>query len=871
MTPACPPARLPALLLLLLSGPLQAQQYAAPEQMLRTGKYELAIAAYKKLAEAEPPPAAALKGLAKSLMEVGRYEEAETAARRSPQLANTLGEILYLRGRWLEAEQAYKEAVARKTPDRLKAELNLAIMAWDRGQRAEAMRGFNRFVELYNASDRLTADELTIIGIACRYLGSENPQMAKDALKAFDEAIAADPGDPEPRILLGNLFLEKYNSTDAEETFQSILAVNQVNARAILGMARSKAFDGDPEAFAMGKMALGLNANLVEARVFVAGQQIGLENRVAAENEAEAALNVNPSSLEALSVLGAAYFLQHDTAGYESARGRVFALNPAYADFYNTVAELASNNRLYMEGVELAREAVKVDPKSWRGYTLLGIGLMRTRRVPEGRQNLETAFKGDPYNVWTKNTLDLLDRMEKFKETKTKRFVFVMDPKESDLLTPYLSELAEEAYDKLQARYGFGASTPVRLEIFPSHADFSVRTMGLTGLGALGVSFGSLLAMDSPSARETGHFNWASTFWHELTHAFTLGATDNRIPRWFSEGLSVLEERRARKGWGDDVTLQFLMADQEDKLLPIESLNDGFVRPAFPERIFFSYYQASLICEMIERDAGMKGILDMLTAYKDGKATVQVFRDVLHTELSAFDIKFDTYMKQRFGKSLASIRKGSLPPKGTDQTSLRDVVRRALADTTDFLRQMTAGEALVHEHKMEEAVPFLERAERLFPEYAAGDSPYWLLSQIFEFDGELPEAVAQLEKHNALNESDYRANIEEANLRVELKDSAGAATALERAIYISPMQPDVHVRLAALYTSIGERQKAVRERRAVLALDPVDRADALYQLASALFDAGDSAGARREVLRALEEAPSFGKAQELLLKIRGSR
>ena len=47
-------------------------------------------------------------------------------------------------------------------------------------------------------------------------------------------------------------------------------------------------------------------------------------------------------------------------------------------------------------------------------------------------------------------------------------------------------------------------STPIRLELFPRHADFSVRTVGLAGLGALGVSVGSLLAMDSPAARERG-------------------------------------------------------------------------------------------------------------------------------------------------------------------------------------------------------------------------------------------------------------------------------------------------------------------------------------------------------------------------------
>jgi cellulose synthase operon protein C len=60
----------------------------------------------------------------------------------------------------------------------------------------------------------------------------------------------------------------------------------------------------------------------------------------------------------------------------------------------------------------------------------------------------------------------------------------------------------------------------------------------------------------------------------------------------------------------------------------------------------------------------------------------------------------------------------------------------------------------------------------------------------------------------------------------------------------------------------------VRERRAILALDPVNRADAHYHLAVALLAAGDRAEARREVLRALEIAPNFADAQDLLLRLR---
>jgi tetratricopeptide (TPR) repeat protein len=77
----------------------------------------------------------------------------------------------------------------------------------------------------------------------------------------------------------------------------------------------------------------------------------------------------------------------------------------------------------------------------------------------------------------------------------------------------------------------------------------------------------------------------------------------------------------------------------------------------------------------------------------------------------------------------------------------------------------------------------------------------------------------------------------------------------------------VHLRLAELYEGLGDTAGLVRARRSVVDLDPVDRPEALYQLARAQKLAGDAAGARRTVLQALELAPRFRRAQALLLEL----
>src|SRR5690606_28117898 len=203
-----------------------------------------------------------------------------------------------------------------------------------------------------------------------------------------------------------------------------------------------------------------------------------------------------------------------------------------------------------------------------------------------------------------KNTLDLLDTYPQYTERTGQRTRFFLHSDEADLLALYMLPLAEEAYDSLAKRYDYRPRAPLRVEVFPRHADFSVRTVGLTGLGALGVAFGDQLVMDSPAARDPGDFSWGSTLWHEIAHTFTLGASRNRVPRWLTEGLSVYEERRARTGWGEEITPSFAQAYAAGMTLPVSRLNQGFVRPAYPEQVVHSYYQASLVVEYIEREHG---------------------------------------------------------------------------------------------------------------------------------------------------------------------------------------------------------------------------------------------------------------------------
>ncbi|WP_428275503.1 tetratricopeptide repeat protein [Candidatus Palauibacter sp.] len=879
--PAVPLTALPGrlalpLLALALAAPLSvgAQERASANdggpldaalEAHQTGDYGQAVAAYRSLARSGREFPASARGWARALAATGEYESAldalDRAAARAPdgadadaELGRARGRLLYALGRLDEAEANLRLAIEGRAGDAQLARLDLGRLLFDLGEREEALALFDGFIDFYNRARRLEPAELRAVGTALTYLGARDPDLFHDAVRAFEEAIEADPGDPEPRIDLGLLFLDKYDSFEAGPLIDEALARNPAHARALLAKARRAKFDGSTEALELAEQALETNPRFTEARAFLARLYLELEDVEEAEAEARRALETNPVSLVAWTEIAAAAHLRGDAAAFTEARDRVLGLDPRHADLYVALAQVAYRTHRYADAVEFARQAVALDPLSWPGMAELGLNQLRTGEIEAGHATLETSFEGDPFNVWVFNTLDLLEELAGFETVESPRFRFSMHPKEAGALSIYAAALAEEAFDAMSARYGFEPPTPISVEVYDRHADFSVRTVGLAGIGALGVSFGSVLAMDSPGARPSGAFNWGSTLWHEISHAFTLGYTEHRIPRWFSEGLAVLDERHAREGWGSDVDPGFLAAFRDERLPSLERFNYGFVRPAYPGQVQHAYYMASLLCEMIETTRGFDAVLAMLAGYRDGLETPEVVERALGTTLPALDRELRDYIETRFGPTLAALGdpEAGAPP-GPDT----------------FAGLLMAAAEARGAGRTEEAIRALERAHEVFPEYAGPDAPILFLGHLRREAGDFARAAEAYRTYTALNENHFEAHLALADLEQALGNDAAAREVLERAIWIDPFHLDVHERLASGYEAAERWPEAAMERRALLALAPADLAEAHYRLALALHRGGDARGARSAVLDALEIAPNFEAALELLLEIRG--
>jgi tetratricopeptide (TPR) repeat protein len=290
------------------------------------------------------------------------------------------------------------------------------------------------------------------------------------------------------------------------------------------------------------------------------------------------------------------------------------------------------------------------------------------------------------------------------------------------------------------------------------------------------------------------------------------------------------------------------------------------MRPDYPQQVIFSYYQASLVFQVIEDRHGFGAITAMLEGYRRGETTESLFTSVLKTPLQNFDEEFESYLQERFRTPLRGLAPiAEPPPQHAGIPALEEFVR---AHPGDLVARIRLGAALVRAERYAEAKPHLTQALRAFPEYGAPDSPYVYLARIHRAEGDLVRAAAALARVNALSESNYGALIEEADLQASLGRSSEEGRALNKAMHVFPYDIRIHERLASQATRAGDYGIAVRERQAVVALDPADRAEALFLLAVAHRDAGQADAARRAVLRALELAPNYDAALELLLDLR---
>jgi tetratricopeptide (TPR) repeat protein len=387
-------------------------------------------------------------------------------------------------------------------------------------------------------------------------------------------------------------------------------------------------------------------------------------------------------------------------------------------------------------------------------------------------------------------------------------------------------------------------------------------------IGALGACFGRVVTMDSPKARPPGEFQWEATLWHELAHVITLQMSNQRVPRWLTEGISVFEEKRAKAEWARQMDTEFVQVLEHGETIKLRDLNAAFQDP---KRISLAYYEASLLVEHLVTTFGDAGLRKLVRAYGQGVDTDAALKEALNASLDQLQAGFDQSIDRQFAplrRALAGPDEDALAAKPLPE------LRAYVADhPQSYPAHMALGRALLKGAALDDAAQAFQRAAVLVPTARGDRSPYAMLAQIALQKNDRARAIAELTSLVAVDYDNIAAARKLASLLHEAgsETTAGFAGVHQRIAAIDPFDVDAHRVVGRFLMQNNQPDAAAREFRAVLALAPVDQAAAHTDLAESYFKSGKRAEAKKQTLAALEIAPTYERAQELLLKLTGGQ
>ena len=842
------------------SAPASQPSLAAARKLYWTGQYDKSAQMYRHLLG--PPTeltgddaVAAAVGLAETLAMVGRHNEAVAALKsrqapgeRDAEWRVAMSELLSAKGDHAAAlEQA--QAARQLRPDWAPAVLRLGQCLETFGRKKEA-------IEVYKSADkaldargfRKDAAALTAMGqIMDRHsvlIGQRASNQAQNIYNNYFFAALRD-GDRQhwpARVAAAFFFLSKHKGNEAKAELDEAEKLNRRLPEVAMGRALIELGGYQFEkAIAQANIALGINPNLTEAHLLKAYALVLWRKFDQARPHLDKALAINPNHLEALGMLAALEARLGRQGPLDQAIARVNAVNPCYGEMYDLAGEWLAAARQFDQAEAYYKRAAEASPELADPLCNLGLLYMQNGQEELARKTLDAAFQKDDFRADVKNYLDLLDRLAKFKVKETAHFILKVD-QQDEVLLDWLAQVAESIHDEVSKDFAHSPAQKTLVEMFPDHPGFSVRITGRGWIGTVGACTGRVIAMPAPDPLRGGFgsFNWAVVLRHEYTHAVTLALTQNRIPHWFTEACAVWEQPDRRNFQAVALLVE---ATRDGRLLPVKSLDWGFVRPSRPGERELAYAQSEWIFEYVVEKKGYPTILAMLEGFGDRKSQAQIFQELLGCSEEQFDADFRTWAGQQVRQwgfdmepvpelDKASKRARTEPNSAEAQANLAAALlrarrvreaeaaaRKALAIDGENKRALAVlGSALAAQDKHEEAVIIAERLEGVDPRSAAAAR---IQAQCHLTKRRWPQALAALERYKQYLPFDSYSYEQLQNLYLQLGQTEQALPNLVE-LHRRTMKDTQYARQAADLYRPTDPDKAMEMYEQVIQINPYD-------------------------------------------------
>ena len=917
-------------------------------RLWQNGRYAEAIDAYDEADKApgkrDPRDGVTIAlGRADCLAAQGEYEKAQEIVegylkvrKDDADLLARLAELKFGRGDWDEASKDVTAALAA-SPDHLPSRWIQGRIHEARGEGDKALEAWKWFVDRYNTHQNeisKNADSLLIVGQASeRYYranarGQELSESLSDVIsEIYEGAIKADPHCWQAPWLEGRLFLSGYDESKAIPELTRALQINPLAPEVIvtLGVADLQGYKLSGGR-AKAERALRINPRFAPARVLLSDLNISDERFADAKADALKAVAENPKDEDALARLAASCRLLVDPAGAAAAEAAALANNSAPATFYAALGERLADRRKYHAAERAFLLAVQADPRRAEAPIGLGMLYMQIGRETEAKALFDTAFDSDPFNVRAFNQMKVLKEMTKYTPVLSPHFSVLVETKQDALHGKYMSRYLESIYPELTTRFGYEPPGLTKIEIMTTHAWFSARTVGVRFVPTVGACTGTVVALASPKATRKP-FNWARVLKHEVVHVITLQQTGFNIPHWYTEALAVESEGFPRpQEWN-----KLLMArvPTRTKLLNLDTINLGFIRPSEPDERSLAYCQAQLYAQYMLKRFGPDSLMKLLDAYRRGLTTDRAVAACFGVDKADFEkgylgfldgvvktirtrvdeeapVKFSVLEKMLKEKPEDADLNAKMAYEHLARRDLREA--RPLAEKALELKPnhplaayvkarllVTIGDekgaleilrpALDAEKPNERLIDLLgdlemkagrlDEAERLF-ELARKDDPYqtkWIanLARIHLRKKDSAKFLADLAMiaDNDADDLDVRKALAERHL------SEGAAEAAEKwateCLFINVYDPQCHVLLADALSARKKFAEAIDELQTALSLKPKKADQLKVKLAKAQAGLGQRDAAKKTLDELLKDDPDHPEAKAFKKEMSGEK
>lgn len=689
---------------------------------------------------------------------------------------------------------------------------------------------------------------------------------ARQVLEIFyDPVVRNHPDFLAAHLASAQLALDKFDNALAVETLKKAPESAQSDPEYHFLLARAYSDSDAEKASAELEAALRINPHHSDSLLFQVDNLIDGEAYNDARKVLDSIFDVNPHHPAAWAYVAVLENLAGDKTAEGAARDHALSqwqTNPA-VDY--TIGRKLSDKYRFAEGAKHQRQALAMDASYLPARMQLAQDLLRLGQEEEGWQLAISVADADGYNVVAHNLAKLHDSLNKYHILSNDSFRVRMDSREAAVYGPRVLELLDRAKEMLCKKYEVTLNEPVIVDIFPRKQDFAVRTFGLPGAeGFLGVCFGNVITANSPAALGATKANWESVLWHEFCHVVTLHKSHNKMPRWLSEGISVYEERQADPAWGEKLTPQYREMIVDDKAPALSELSAAFLAPESPLALQFAYYESSQVVEMLVEKYGAASVNRILD---DLGAGIQIDDALARNAapLNRLDRQFSEYLQKRVDEWAPLITWEDCDlPQEAGSAALAAWLEDHPGNLAGMIRLTLAQQ---REELWRESIATARQLREMFPTYAGAGNSYQLLARAYrETQQPTPEreALEAWTQRDAEATDAYERLIE---LGEESGDWAAVLTSAQQLLAVNPLAPDVHRKLAQAAEQLELPAEAESAYQSLLKFDTSDLVDIHYRLAILLRQRGDIAGARRHTLMALEDAPRYRQALELLLEL----